>query len=282
MPKLTDLNPSEGIVALIAGNAGSGKTSAIASFASREAPMYVFDCDHRIRGLMGSKEWLQDSIDYIDYDQYDTRDGFKSVEQQFQQFALKYEKRELKYKNILIESVGSLAEMFLIDSLVQKGIKPGADLSKLSAADKKGLKITGNIAFPTPDDYHYGKRAFHILFYNYFTAFPKCNIFLSVWTTDRWGKDPNAENPYAPDIQLPGKQILATNKIANELPGYFDEIYEFSKEETGGTANPVRFKVNFKSYLAKTCIPALNKAGKIDITEKNFKNEFDKILRNGK
>jgi len=231
---------------------------------------------------MGSKEWLQDSIDYIDYDQFDTRDGFKSVEQQFQQFALKNDKRELKYKNILIESVGSLAEMFLIDSLVQKGIKPGADLSKLSTADKKGLKITGNIAFPTPDDYHYGKRAFHILFYNYFTAFPKVNIFLSGWTTDRWGKDPQAENPYAPEIILPGKKLLATAKIASELPGYFDEIWEFEKEESGGKLNPVQYKVKFNSYLAKTCNPALSKKREIDITGKNFKIEFEKILGNGK
>lgn len=279
MPSVTDLNPNQGIVALTCGHPGSGKTSAIASFASKEEPMYIFDCDHRIRGLLGSKEWLGDSFNYIDYDQYDTRDGFKSVEQQFEIFHQQQEKRQLKYKNFLVESVGSLSRMFLMDSQYHKGIKPGQDLDKIK--DRKGFNIRGNIAIPTVDDYKYGSNALHILFYNYFTAFPKCNIFLSAWTTDRWGKDPNNENQYAPDILLPGKKMLATNNIASELPGYFDEVWEFEKEETGGTINPVKFKVKFTSFLAKTSNPALTKTGQLDITGKNFKKEFDKITKNG-
>lgn len=278
MPSAIDLKPAEHLVALIVGNAGSGKTSAIASFATKEEPMYVFDIDHRIRGILGSADWLGESLNYIDYDNFDTRDGFKEVERQFELLHNKYEKRDLKYKNILIESVGSLAEMFLIDSQRQKGITPARDLSKLSAAEKKGLKITGNISFPVPDDFHYGKRAFHILFYNYFTSFTKCNIFLSGWTADRYGKDPNNENIYADPILLPGKQLLATNKLAAELPGYFDEVWEFEKFETGAASRPVGYKVKFNSYLAKTAIPALAKKKELEFTGKNFKQEFNKIV----
>ena len=282
MPNFGDYKPAEHLRVLAVGHPGSGKSSAIAAFATKEEPMYVFDVDHRLEGIGGSADWLGDNFKYIDYDEYDTRDGFKSIEQQFQMFYNAYEKRDFKYKHIVIDSIASLSEMFYLDSLKQKGVTPAKDLSKLSSAEKKGLKIIGNVAFPTPDDYHYSKRAFHILFYNYFTAFPKCNIFLSGWTTDRWGKDPNATNEYAPEILLSGKKLLATNKIAGEVPGYFGEVWEFDKEETGGAHNPVKFSVRFKSYIAKTTIPALNKAGKVDITEKNFKQEFDKILQNGK
>lgn len=279
MPSVSDLEPSKNIVALAVGNAGGGKTSALASFANKDNPMYVFDIDHRIKGILGSKEWLGDSINYIDFDQFDTRDGFEKVERKFLELYEQHEKRKLKYRTILVESLGSLSEMFLIDSQTKKGLAPNKDFTKLTKDELKGARITGQIAFPTPDDYHYGKRALHILFYHYFMAFTKCNVFLSAWTTDKWGKDPNSDNPYAENIQLPGKVILATNKVANELPGYFDEIYEFTKEESGGKLNPVQFKVKFVSSLAKTCIPKLAKIGSIDITKKNFKQEFDRIVQ---
>src|ERR1700752_2119602 len=198
MPSVLSIRPVENLVVLTTGRPGSGKTGALASFANKDNPMYVFDVDHRIRGILGSQEWLKDSLEYITYEQYDTRDGFRSIEQQLQLFAEKYDKRQLEYKNIVIDSVGSLSQMFLIDSQRQKGVNPGGDLSKLSGDAKKGLRIVGNISFPTPDDYNYGQRAFHVLFYNYFTYFSKCNIFLSGWTTDNWIKDPQADNPYAP------------------------------------------------------------------------------------
>jgi len=274
---VSDLKPEEGIVALIVGHPGSGKTSAIASFASEEEPMYVFDCDHRIKGMLACEDWIGDSIKHIDYDQYDVRDGFKEVEAQFNVFYDQYTSRKLKYKSFLVESVGSLSRMFLMDSLALKGAKPGMDLSKLKVT--KGLNIVGNIAIPSPDDYKYGSNALHVLFYNFFMAFPKCNIFLSGWTTDRWGKDPNNPNPYANDILLPGKKLLATNNIASELPGYFDEIWEFEKEETGSKSNPVAFKCRFTSKLAKTCIKELNKKGEIDFTGKNFKSVFQESIK---
>jgi hypothetical protein len=280
MPSVNNLKPADNLVAMIVGNAGSGKTSAIASFASETEPMYVFDIDHRIKGILGSKEWLSGSLAHIDFDQYDTRDGFIEVERRFERFYNMYEKRDLKYKSILIESVGSLAEMFLLDCQRNKGLIQGADLSKLPADKRKGTRIQGNIAFPVPDDYHYVKRAFHILFYNYFTAFPKCNIFLSAWTTDRYGKDP--ENPYGENVMLPGKGLLATNKLASELPGYFDEIWEFTKEETGVSRQPVAYKVKFNSYLAKTSIPELARCVSLDLTGKNFNQEFKRLTGNGR
>lgn len=277
MPTLNDLKPTENFVALIVGKPGCGKTSAIASFASKDAPMYVFDVDHRIAGLKGSREWLGDSWNHITYEQYDTRDGFKSIEKQFMIFADKCDKKNLEFKNIVLESVGSLAEMFLVDSQTMKGLAPGTDFSKLKTGEKAGARIVGQINFPTPDDYNYGKRAFHILFYHYFTYFTKCNVFLSGWTTDRWIKDPNADSPYAPQI-VSGSMLLATNKIASELPGYFDEIWEFDKRETGSKdKNPVQHLVRFRSGLAKTSIPQLPN-GEVDITGKNFKEELFKLI----
>jgi len=276
MPTLNDLKPTENFVSLVVGKPGSGKTSAIASFTSKDSPTYIFDIDHRIKGLEGSREWLgQDVWDNLTFDQYDTRDGFRSIEKQFMVFAEKYDKRNLEFKNLVIESVGSLSEMFLVDSQTMKGLKPGTDFSKLKGDQTRGARIVGNISFPTPDDYNYGKRAFHILFYHYFTHFTKCNIFLSGWTADRWIKDPNAESVYAPQI-VSGTQLLATNKIASELPGYFDHIWEFDKEETGSAKNPLKYRVKFRSGMAKTTMPQI--PNEIDITGKNFKHELFQYL----
>ena len=71
MPSLNDIKPSEGLKVLAVGKDGSGKSSALASFATKDEPMYVFDVDHRIRGILGSKEWLGDSWNYIDFDEYE-------------------------------------------------------------------------------------------------------------------------------------------------------------------------------------------------------------------
>jgi|GEM_PF-4212724 hypothetical protein len=281
MPTLNDLKPAENFVALVVGKAGSGKSSALASFASKDAPMYVFDVDHRIKGIQGSREFIgEDAWNNITFDQYDVIDGFKSIETQFMEFSIKYDKKQLQYKNIVIDSVGSLGRMFLRDSLALRGVKPGADLSKLSSDQKRGMRIVGNVAFPTPADYNYASQCFHILFYNYFTHFTKCNVFLSGWTVDRWIDDPNSDNQYAPQI-ISGTQLLATNKIAAEIPGYFDEIWEFDKIETGKSKDPVQFVVKFRSALAKTSIPNLPN-GNVDITSKNFKNVLFDLIEKGK
>lgn len=286
MPNAFDIKPAENLVVLAVGIPGCGKTSAITSWCSPETPGYNFDIDHRIRGLRGSSEWLgEDCLKSLDYDQYDTKDGFKGVEKQFMEFDSKYSdlphRNQLKYKNLYIESVGSLSQMFLIDSQTQKGYGPGQDLSKLPEKVKKGARIVGNIAFPGPDDWNYGQRAFHTLFYHYFMNFSKCNIFLSAWTTDKWVQQKDTDGnvmPYA-DKVVSGKQILATNKIASELPGYFDEIWEFHKEETGNSSKPLKYTVTFRSALAKTAIPQLPNS--VDITGKNFKKVFDELVAKG-
>ena len=274
MENLADLNPDENICGMLVGHPGSGKTSAIASLATKDEPMFIFDVDGRAKGMKGSIDWLGESMKYIDRQTFQTKNGFRELEKLIVHFSNQYDKRELKYKTLVFDSVGSISEMFLMDSQFQKGVKPGVDLSTLQ--NKAGMRIVGNIAFPGPDDYNYGKRAWHSLFYNFFKYFTKCNIFLSAWTMDRWGKDP--EFPYGPDVLLPGKQILATAKIANELPGYFDEIWEFEKEETGRSNDPVAFKVKFTSRLAKTSIPQLAKCKSMDITCKNFKSELNKVI----
>ena len=283
MANAADLKVAENLVVLGIGSPGSGKSTALASFSTPEEPGYMFDIDHRIRGILGSRSFLgDDCIKSLDYDQYDAKDGFKEIEKQFMELSVKYDKRELKYKNLFIESVGSLSRMFIIDCQRLKGFGPGKDLSALKPEQRKGARIIGNIAMAGPDEYRYGSDAFHSLFYNYFNYFTKCNVFLSGWTTDKWGfqKDGDGnELPYADKIVV-GSQLLATNKIASELPGYFDEIWEFKKEETGQASRPLRYTVTFRSAIAKTAIAQLP-SGPVDITGKNFKKVFTELVAKG-
>jgi len=269
MPNLGDSRKSdEGLRVLCLGKDGSGKSTAIASFADAQHPMYIFDIDHRINGIRGSNWLTQTSLPYIDYDQYDAADGFKVIFAKFQEFEAKNKKKELKYKNIVIDGVSSLLYMFYQDSLELK-----------KAANEKGIRKRGILEFLNPDDYMYGSRALRMFFYDFFPEFPKVNFFMTGWTTDRYGKDPAAENAYAPDILLPGQKLLSTGKTAVEIPGYFDEVWQFDKEETAMTNSPTKFSVTFKSVIAKTTFPELNKARRIDITEKSFKVELDRLLK---
>ena len=213
MFNMGDKKPTiEGTQFLIVGIPGSGKSSALASFATEKNPMYVFDCDARLDGILAST-WLKPHYKYIDADIYETRLGFKAVRAKFLEFYNLHQAGKLKYKNIVVDSVSSLSQMFLQDAQFQKANKPTPQ-SAQSAAKQLGFE---EAKFETIDEYKYVLKCFHILFYDFFKSFPGVNLFLSCWTADQWGKSPN--DPYGPDIKLPGRKLFAQGNVVNELPG---------------------------------------------------------------
>ena len=271
MPTLADIKLDENIVALACGKGGSGKSTALASFPK---PIYIFDIEQRIKGILGSDIISDDDRSQIHFDQYDAKNGFKAIDEKLINFSQLCDKRELKFKTIIVESADALCEMLLVDSFnLKTGNKP---IATLKPGDTKGTNIIGNVAIPTPDDYKYVYTAFRKIYYNYFKYFKKCNVILSAGTTPVWGPNPKEkENKYASDIVV-GRRIFVPNQLADMLPRWFDEVWEFNKEETGAKSDPLHFTVQFRSELAKTCFSKL--PAQLDITNKNFFNEVKRFL----
>lgn len=276
---MSEINPSENICALILGNAGCGKSTALASFASASQPMRVIDCDNRMKGILASKRFLGDSLNYIDKTDYSETESFESIEDELLILCKDVEdnKEKCKFKHLVLDSVTSLTAIFTEDSHIVKGMDrkaPGASLPK----DQRGFRITGQVVHTTPADYEYNKTCFRKLFYKYFRHLNEyMNIWMSAWMVDLWGKDP--KNPYGPAIQLPGRRINAPPSIAMELPGFFDEIWEFHKEDGPTVYDKPKYTVRFNSQSCKTAIENIALVqGPVELGERRFKEIFDEIV----
>jgi AAA domain len=272
VPKMSSVKVSDNMVLMACGKGGSGKTTALATFPK---PIYLFDIDQRRKGMLGSDIITDADLEQIEFDEYDTKTGFKKINQKFLDFANRYDKRQLEFKTIIVESADQLFEMLLLDSFK---LKAGGKLaSELAEHEKRGMIVLGDVNIPTPDEYKYIYACFRHIFYNYFKYFHKCNVILSAGTTPVWGKDPkDANNKYAQDV-IVGRRIFAPQGLADLLPRMFDEVWEFNKKETGASMQPLMYEVSFRSDLAKTCIKQLPN-GWLDITNKNFYNEIKKFL----
>ena len=254
---LTKLKEYHSYVCLFVGKSGSGKSTAIASFAN-EGPLKIYDLDRRARGILGSAEFLgediikQIEIEVPEADKH-TGDLWKALVAALEIDLVNAAQRRLTYKTIAYESATTIADLMLLTSKRLRG-----------AESKSPGKQRGEHVFTSPDDYNYVSSVYRDLFYEYLLPL-KVNVILSAWVVDEWG--PNPEGPYLPDMKI-GQSLNTTRKLAERIPGYFDEIYYFSKQETAG--GKIKYFVQFEGWLAKTAIPALKGLGKQEITDKNF------------
>lgn len=254
---------------LFVGKSGKGKSAAIASFVEA-GPIEWWSIDGRWAGIFGALSFLpKDTLDKINLIQFDTvkgEDVFAKMEKQLDIYYVK--RHNLPFKTIVIEEACTLAEILLINSMRLRGV-----LSSSSEAQKKDAKgkMRGRVAFAHPDDYNYVMSAMRLLYYEDLKPL-KCNIIFAAWIVDEWGKDP--DNEYGPQIKI-GTALNTTRKLAEKIPGLFDETYFFNNEPTGMKKDPVKYTVQFEpttseASLAKTCIPALKGRGKVDVTNKSF------------
>lgn len=259
------------IRALVVGKQGSGKSAAIASIAEKYIPekkkLKVFDIDQRFMGAWGARDYLPDEIwDAIDVDlDLDANKGFAVLEKRIELMIAQQAQGTMQYGGILLESQFSLQQMLIRDSQRLKG--------------GKGGRILGSIHAPAPDDFQYASLAFRDIVYNGFYKL-KCDVFLSGWIVDQWGKPGNdPEDTYKADV-VTGQKLLATNKMAEETPGYFDEVWMFNKDKaiSGGIGH----SVTFYNTLAKTSKPELKAKGTMDITGKSFYREYMKLMQGSK
>lgn len=267
----------KGFVALFAGRSGSGKDCAQWSF---PGPSFTFDIDNRIRGGLASLKWLgKERISKVDFDYYNPKDGFVALDEKLSLFLIEANQRKLKYKSIFVNSASSLASMLARDSCRLRG-----------ATKESGVagKIRGKVTFLHPDDYNYVQTAFRIIMFEAMMPLAELgiNIIFSSWIVPQWGKVPGAPD-YAPSGVI-GERLAGTSQnLAEEIPGYFDEVYRFYKEENPIQALGPIYKVEFNGGFAKSALGL--PPGKFDVTGKNFYeflhqklNEKPEVKKDGK
>jgi hypothetical protein len=145
---------------------------------------------------------------------------------------------------------------------------------KLRGGDNAGHKIRGRHEFNAPDDHNYTASVMREMFYDYLLPL-RSNLIMTAWIVDEYG--PNPDSPYLPPI-VTGSKLNTTPKQCQNIPGMFDEVWLFEKEEEPGTRR-VKHKVYFQSALAKTAIPQLAAKRSMDITGKNFYKEIQKVIK---
>jgi len=261
LPKL-----GTGFVGLFVGRSGSGKTCAEAAF-TKYGPMYIFDSDNRIRGLLEAVRWLgKERLSVVEFDYYNPKDGFAAIDQKLETFVLKASQRQLPYKTIVFDSVGSLIFMLALDSQRLRGVE-----KKFSG------RIRGSVKFLHPDDYNYVSMAFRQLIYNGVMPLAEAgiNVIFSGWLVGKWGKRPGADE-YAPAEEI-GERLIGPQNTAEEIVGYFDEVYKFTKEPA---LKGARYFVEFNGGFAKTALGL--PPGKFDITGADFLSVWEAKIKDRK
>lgn len=260
--KLSTLAKKEQFVSLFAGKPGAGKTGAICSFAEA-GPIKVYDLDKRIRGVFGVAEYIgKQNLDKIEVVQPNFEDGWSKFDDMLEMDLVKQKSGNFPYKTVAFESAATMQKFLVSDSQRLRGNGKG--------------KSRGTINFWTPDDYNYCSMGFFAFYYEYAMKM-NCNVIVSAWIVDKWGKveKDGEENPYGAN-EVIGEKILLTEKLAEELPGYFDEVYTFSKE-ISGVDGATKYVASFENTVAKTCHPSLRKKKRLDFTNKSFYKEWIKL-----
>jgi len=246
----------KGFVALFVGRSGSGKDCAQWSF---PGPSYTFDIDNRIRGGLSSLAWLgKERISKVDFDFYNPKDGFEAIDNKGSIILIDAQQRKCKYKSIFVNSVGSLAAMLARDSLRLRGQE-----------GKFEGKVRGKVKFLHPDDYNYVSTAFRILMFEWVMPLAEVgiNVIFSAWVTNLWGKKQGSSD-YAPSEVIGERLAGASQNLAEEIPGYFDEVYRFYKEENPIVSQGPKHFAEFTGGFAKSALGL--PPGKFEITGKNF------------
>lgn len=242
MPGLEDIKPLSRYFGLWVGASGAGKDCAAASF---PGPIYVFDLDGRVEGMIAAQEWLG-KIN-VTFDRYQ---GYKGVEEKLKSFVATYNAtRKFPYKTIVFDSITAGSRLY-VQEAVEMGVKG-------DTSDSGTPRRLGTINIPGFNAYNYESIAHYNVILAYLKVMP-CNVIITGHMADRFNK--KGENI--------GMGLLGRPKLAEEIPSNFNEVLEFERDY-----NEIKqtntFYVRFKGELAKTVLPKAPN-GRIDITKKNF------------
>lgn len=264
MPNLEDFKPDSKYRMLFAGDSGSGKSAAAASF---PGPYHELDFDGRFAGIWQAARLGILKAKNISYTQFDLTSGWVPVSKvldqlNIQKIACRQTNMPFKYGTVGLGSLGSLEQLISQEAI---NLMPGH--YKLGTDDKNSLKLGA------PGDYKAVNSGFRQILNNMFSL--PCNFIATCWIVERWGKPKGAssEDAYKP-AEIIGERLNLNPNTASETLGRFDNVFKFYSKLIGNT---VKYYVIFSDGdIAKNSygIPP----GEHDITGKEFYPYFQQIV----
>lgn len=207
--KLTEMQDDNLIKVILAGNPGTGKSSAGISFPK---PMLVFSYEARMKSVInyykriGRPEVL-DGIDIITINNYLTHDKKLS---------------ELKfgstYKTIGFDSLTSMADMILLDLLSGRG--------------ENRKRVAGKIDIPGFDEFNGEDSALKEWVF-FCKAYPG-----NIWVSAHYVASSISKSEKTQKAIIQRDLLTAGKKIASKIPAYFDEVWVFQIEASIDTSKP--------------------------------------------
>ena len=258
-----DLKPDARFFGLIIGESSTGKDCLIASFPK---PILILDSDLR-KGIMSAKKWIgEEEFKKIEILTFPPTKGFTDYEKELNKLSALFAANSCPYKTIVLNSITTMSRLFMTDAFEYLGGKIAGP------KDAQGKLTTGGQRMSGPADYKYEKGAFlNVL--DFVRSFP-CHVVLVGHTVPKYIlKDPNTE--YSERIQ-DGVRLSLTERLANDLLIYFDEVYETAKSSDGRS-----HYVTFRSSIARTCYEKLPRE-RLDITGKSFYTEWLRYVTEAK
>lgn len=226
-----DLKIKPYIHVLSVGRSGSGKSYQALQWEVENGvrpKTYVAVLDHRFGQLRG--------LENVEYDRFSSIEQLDKSIEELKNIALT-KPENFPYRNYLFCGLTAWIDLAILDIVKLLGFTR----SKGGNTTEKGHKI-GSTVIPDQEHYLGVTEATRQLYYNGLCYFP-CNLFLEA----------HIVNAYSKDGTVNGTRVLATDKISEKVPGFFDETWEFiCTERAMAHAKPI-YSVKFRSDLAKTC-----------------------------
>jgi hypothetical protein len=227
MPSIDEVNIHEGLMAQFVGPPGTGKSIAMASFVKERG--YIFDLDSRIESVCafwaGKKK--------IDFDIYQACD--------FEKFAKKLESFQI---NCPYDMIGIAGLTALADMLLQYGIA-------LRGRGKAGSKSVGVIDLNTIEDYNVETRGLMQVISVLRALKGKTRILETHLLSAEY-------QALDGTTRVQRSTLTGGKKISPKIPGYFNEVWQFSVKPGLLSTEKPKFLVktiNDGDNLGKTILP---------------------------
>lgn len=260
MPKVSEGKVGESLMCLFKGEPKTGKKNAWASFPE---PIYCFDTDGRMASIISNPLLNKRDIEYDTYTRYDD-------------YIAKLEKLQIScpYKTVVGHSITSLAR--LIQDWMFENRGKGVEIANASDKQKeKGNLIIGGIPVMGIAEYNGESSALSqcLIKYRVIRNVHKVNVVLVAHVI-------MTESPLLGGGTKTSRRILTGgNKIASEIPGYFDEVYHFEYKLEGLSNTGGRFVAHTSATgtdFAGTSMQ--NIPSEIDFTNALFYDELSKYF----
>lgn len=266
MPQsLDDYEVGKRLVALLKGPPKTGKSIAACSFATKEAPMYVFDIDQRMESVVSFyKKYNPEKLKYIFYD------TFFTYQQIVDKLDAMMQMQKIPYGNILVDSLTPLARMILTEMIEVR-------VGEAKADRNKKVNKAGNIPVNQVEDFNGETSGLSFVLATLRSRkFDHMNIFLNAHVVEI------SQFNIRDNTTRTSRRLLTGGKgIAAEIPSYFNELWHFRCEPdvSGRPTYRMMIRPNNMDEFNDFCGTSIQELpDDIDLTGKILSEELNKHM----